>query len=96
MISQLGISDFSPRGSSLKAMDVSSGKAEIYFTTTNKIKQWDTCASYCIVKEAGGRMTDMLGKDLKYNTKKVNHENGVLVTNGKVHNLIIKKYKEFI
>tara|TARA_Y100000310_G_C20645710_1_gene796432 strand:- start:622 stop:1983 length:1362 start_codon:yes stop_codon:yes gene_type:complete len=95
IITQLGIFDFKQRGSSLKSMDVSSGKAEIYFTTTNKIKQWDTCASYCIVKEAGGKMTDMFGNELKYNTEFVHHENGILVTNGRIHDLIVEKYKEF-
>jgi len=81
-LEQLEISKFTSRGSSLKVADISSGKAELYFTTTDKIKQWDTCASYCIIKEAGGKMTDMFGNDLKYNTKKLNHENGLLVTNG--------------
>jgi len=41
----LDISKFTSRGSSLKVLDISSAKAELYFTTTNKIKQWDTCAS---------------------------------------------------
>ena len=94
-LKKLSISNFTSRGSSLKVADISSGKADLYFTTTDKIKQWDTCASNCIVREAGGLMTDMSGKDLKYNTKTVNHQNGILVTNGIIHNEIIKKYAEF-
>jgi len=94
-LKKLSISNFTSRGSSLKVADISSGKADLYFTTTDKIKQWDTCASSCLVREAGGLMTDMSGKDLKYNTKTVNHQNGILVTNGIIHNEIIKKYAEF-
>jgi len=91
----LGISKFTSRGSSLKVIDICSKKAELYFTTTDKIKQWDSCASYCLITEAGGKMTDMLGNELKYNTEILNHKNGLLVSNGTNHDLIIEKYKEF-
>ena len=94
LIKRLNISQFTSKGSSLKVVDVSSGTAELYFTTTNKIKQWDTCASYCLVTEAGGKMTDMFGNDLEYNTEKLNHENGLLVSNGLIHNQIIDIYRE--
>jgi len=94
LIKRLNISQFTSKGSSLKVADISSGNAELYFTTTNKIKQWDTCASYCLITESGGKMTDMLGNDLKYNTERLNHENGLLVSNGLIHNHIIKIYRE--
>lgn len=92
LIKNLQISKFTSKGSSLKVADISSGNAELYFTTTNKIKQWDTCASYCLVTEAGGKMTDMNGKEMKYNTNELNHENGILVSNGLIHNDIIEIY----
>ena len=96
LLKKMNISKFTSKGSSLKVTDVASGNAELYFTTTNKIKQWDTCASYCLITEAGGKMTDMLGNDLEYNTTKLNHENGLLVTNGIIHNQIVKIYQEFL
>ena len=95
-LESLGISEFNSRGSSLKVIDISSGMAELYFTTTDKIKQWDTCASYCLVTEAGGKMTDMAGQTIKYNTKIVNHPNGILVSNGQIHQKIAQKYADFI
>jgi 3'(2'), 5'-bisphosphate nucleotidase len=93
--SLLNLKEFIPRGSSLKVMDISSGSAHLYFTTTNKIKQWDTAASYCIIHESGGKMTDMFGNKLIYNTEVVNHENGLLVTNGLIHSNVFEKYKKF-
>ncbi len=57
------------------------------------MKEWDTCASNCIILEAGGKMTDMLGNDLSYNNKIVNHKNGILVTNGLVHDKIVDEYR---
>ncbi|MGY5151351.1 MAG: 3'(2'),5'-bisphosphate nucleotidase CysQ family protein [Candidatus Nitrosopumilus sp. bin_6a] len=93
-IKKLGIEDFTSIGSSLKVGKISSGEAEAYITTTNKMKEWDSAASYCIILEAGGKMTDMSGNDLTYNNKDVYHQNGILVTNGLVHNKIIEEFKK--
>ena len=95
-IKKLNLLEFNQKGSSLKVLDVCSGKAEVYLTTTNKIKQWDTCASYCLISESGGKITSMYGEDLEFNTELINHKNGLLVTNGSIHNKIVKKYSEFL
>ena len=93
-IKKLGIEDFTSIGSSLKVGKISSGEAEAYITTTNKMKEWDSAASYCIISEAGGKMTDMLGNDITYNNKDVYHQNGILVTNGLVHSKIVEEFKK--
>ena len=93
-IQKIGIKDFSSIGSSLKVGKISSGEAEAYITTTNKMKEWDTAASHCIISEAGGKMTDMLGNELTYNNKNVHHENGILVTNGLIHDKILQEFKK--
>ncbi len=93
-IKKLGIKDFASIGSSLKVGKISSGEAEAYITTTNKMKEWDSAASYCIVNEAGGKMTDMHGNDISYNNKIVNHQNGILVTNGLIHEKIVNEFKK--
>ena len=93
-IQKIGIEDFSSIGSSLKVGKISSGEAEAYITTTNKMKEWDTAASHCIISEAGGKMTDMLGNELTYNNKNVYHENGILVTNGLIHDKIVQEFKK--
>jgi len=85
LLNEMEISVVTNIGSSLKVTEIASGDAEIYLTTTNKMKQWDTCASNCIISEAGGKMTDISGNELLYNTELVNHENGILVTNGLIH-----------
>ncbi len=93
-IKKLGIKDFTSIGSSLKVGKISSGEAEVYITTTNKMKEWDSAASYCIISEAGGKMTDMLGNDITYNNKQVFHQNGILVTNGLIHDKIVEEFKK--
>ena len=93
-IRKLGIVNFTSIGSSLKVGKISSGEADAYITTTDKMKEWDSAASYCIVHEAGGKMTDMLGNDISYNNKDVYHHNGILVTNGLLHDKIVKEFKK--
>jgi len=94
LLKKLQITKFTSIGSSLKVAKISSNSADVYLTTTNKMKEWDTCASYSIISEAGGKMTDMLGNDLSYNNRHVNHENGILVTNNLVHDRIITEFKK--
>lgn len=84
----LHLREFTSIGSSLKVAKISSGDAEIYITTTDKMKEWDSCASYCIITEAGGRMTDCLGNDLTYNNRIVNHQNGIVASNGMIHDRV--------
>ena len=93
-IKKLGIINFTSIGSSLKVGKISSGEADAYITTTDKMKEWDSAASHCIVHEAGGKMTDMLGNDISYNNKDVYHHNGILVTNGLLHDKIVKEFKK--
>jgi len=94
ILDRLGITNMATIGSTLKVMEISSGRGDIYLTTTNKMSQWDTCASWCVISEAGGKMTDVSGKELVYNTEFVKHENGLLVTNGFVHKMVISKIFE--
>ena len=89
---KLGVASFESRGSSLKVAEICQGLADLYLTTSNKIKQWDTCASHCLITESGGKITDMSGNPVLYNTEKLNHENGLIVTNGLVHKEIIQRY----
>jgi 3'(2'), 5'-bisphosphate nucleotidase len=55
-------------GSSLKSCLVADGRVDIY-ARFGPTSEWDTAAAQCIVEEAGGRMTDMFLKPLRYNQK---------------------------
>ncbi len=54
-------------GSALKSCRIAEGRADIYpgFSRTS---EWDTAAAQCIVEEAGGGITDLEGRPLRYNT----------------------------
>ena len=92
-LGKLGITDVIKMGSAgLKALAIAQGQADLYFTFTDKIKQWDTAAAYSLVTEAGGRITDLEGLDLVYNTENLNHDNGIIMSNGYVHKNVVEIY----
>ena len=90
----LGVKEFTGIGSSLKVARISGGEAEMYITTTDRMKEWDSCASFCILGEAGGKMTDIFGNTLTYNNKVVNHLHGIVASNGVIHERIIEGLKK--
>lgn len=53
-------------GSSIKFCLIAEGMAHLY-PRLSPTMEWDTAAGDCIVKEAGGIMTDLEGNPLKYN-----------------------------
>ena len=91
-LESLGLAEIRALGSSLKAARISEGGAHVYATFTDRMKEWDTAASWCIIHEAGGRMTDMAGAPLTYNRPDVFHRNGILATNGSIHDYIVSRY----
>lgn len=55
-------------GSSLKFCLVAEGQIDIYprFGPTS---EWDSAAAQCVVEQAGGRVTDLQWRPIRYNTK---------------------------
>jgi 3'(2'), 5'-bisphosphate nucleotidase len=67
-LERLGPHELIRKGSALKSCMVAEGSADIYprFGPTS---EWDTAAAQCVVEEAGGRLTDMSMRPLRYNAK---------------------------
>ena len=55
-------------GSSLKICLVADGDADVY-PRLGPTSEWDTAAAQAILESAGGRMIDLAGQPLRYNTK---------------------------
>jgi 3'(2'), 5'-bisphosphate nucleotidase len=64
----LGPHELTPMGSSLKICLVAEGSADIY-PRLGPTSEWDTAAAQAILESAGGRMIDLTGQPLRYNTK---------------------------
>ncbi len=57
-------------GSALKVCVVAEGNADVY-PRLAPTSEWDTCASHCVLTEAGGRLVDCDGAELSYNKKNI-------------------------
>ncbi len=55
-------------GSSLKTCLVAEGKADLY-PRLGPTSEWDTAASQCVLEAAGGHLTDLSGRPLRYNAR---------------------------
>jgi 3'(2'), 5'-bisphosphate nucleotidase len=60
--------DITDMGSSLKICLVAEGAADIY-PRLGPTSEWDTAAAQAILESAGGRMIDIAGRPLRYNSK---------------------------
>jgi len=92
---KIGFKDMKISGSSLKGCLVAKGSADCYIRL-GPVNEWDICAMDIIVKEAGGKMTDVLGRNLTYNKADTLVDTGFVVSNAYAHPEIlasIKKYK---
>jgi 3'(2'), 5'-bisphosphate nucleotidase len=65
-------------------------QADLYIHMSPKTKQWDTCAPEVVLAEAGGRMTDLWGEPLRYNTPDVLNRNGLVASNGAAHERVLE------
>jgi 3'(2'), 5'-bisphosphate nucleotidase len=66
-------------------------QADLYIHLSPKTKQWDTCAPEVVLAEAGGRMTDLWGAPLRYNTADVLNRNGLVASNGASHEAVLER-----
>ncbi|MGH9971343.1 MAG: 3'(2'),5'-bisphosphate nucleotidase CysQ family protein [Pyrinomonadaceae bacterium] len=64
-------------------------QCDLYVHLSPRTKQWDTCAPEVILQEAGGRLTDLFGRPLKYNSPEVQNRNGIVASNGLAHDQIV-------
>ena len=67
-LAALGPHEITPMGSSLKICLVAEGAADLY-PRIGPTSEWDTAAAQAILESAGGRMIDLVGRPLRYNTK---------------------------
>src|SRR5207237_8997099 len=71
-------------------------QADLYIHLSPKTKQWDTCAPEAVLAEAGGRMTDLWGEPMLYNSPDVLNRNGLVASNGAAHDLVIERIRPLL
>ncbi len=83
-------------GASVKMMSVASGDLEVALWLTDREQEWDTCAPEVIIREAGGTITDLDGRPLRYNRPDPRHPRGVLVSNGRLHAELLELARPYL
>ncbi len=94
---ELRVGEFSPFSEGWKIQPVGStayklarvaqGSADVFLSRGAK-SEWDVAAGDLIVQEAGGRVSDLRGRPLRYNQPDP-YVHGVLGTNGRLHDLVL-------
>jgi 3'(2'), 5'-bisphosphate nucleotidase len=90
----LGIADELNVGSvGLKLGLIARGTRDLYVNTSSKSSLWDTCGPEAILAEAGGRLSDLYGRPLRYDVEEVRHQHGLVASNGLLHALVLAKIR---
>jgi 3'(2'), 5'-bisphosphate nucleotidase len=90
VVEAFGLKEEVRRGSvGIKVGLIIEQQCDLYVHLSPRTKQWDTCAPEIILQEAGGTITDLFGRPLRYNDAEVQNRNGVVASNGIAHTQII-------
>ena len=87
--------------SQCKYAAVSRGDASIYLRLPTRKdyeeKIWDHAAGAAVIRAAGGRVTDVRGRDLDFSLGRTLRDNkGVVVTNGRMHDRVIEVVRDVL
>jgi 3'(2'), 5'-bisphosphate nucleotidase len=97
VIKEFGFKGEIQRGSvGLKVGLIAEQTCDAYIHLSPRTKMWDTCAPQIILEEAGGRLTDLWGKEYRYDISDVQNWGGIVATNGLVHEQIIQRLQPLL
>jgi 3'(2'), 5'-bisphosphate nucleotidase len=68
----------------IKLALLGAGERDLYVNPASKTKLWDTAAPEIILHEAGGRLSDLYGRPLRYDAE-LGHRDGLVASNGWLH-----------
>jgi 3'(2'), 5'-bisphosphate nucleotidase len=87
---RLGITDELNVGSvGLKLGLIARGDRDLYVNTSSRSSAWDSCGPEAILCEAGGRLTDLHGRPLRYDVSDTRHLDGLVASNDLLHERVI-------
>lgn len=69
----------------LKVGLICEARAHLYVHSSGHTKLWDTCGPDAILREAGGRLTDISNNPLRYTGRELRNTNGIIASSGVMH-----------
>jgi 3'(2'), 5'-bisphosphate nucleotidase len=79
----------------IKLALVARGEADLYLNSYDAFHDWDICAGHILVTEARGVVTGTHGEELHYGLPGAWQRQGLLASNGLVHEQAMRKLKAF-
>jgi 3'(2'), 5'-bisphosphate nucleotidase len=86
---------FSGGSIGMKLTALACGASDLYVNPESHCSNWDTCAPEIILSEAGGKVTDFHGNALRYDTAARSGANGLVASNGNLHEEVVEKLTDF-
>lgn len=69
----------------VKLAYVARGEADLYVNDYPNFHDWDICAGHFLVVEAGGKVSGLHGKEVRYGLAGFTQDEGLLASNGHLH-----------
>jgi 3'(2'), 5'-bisphosphate nucleotidase len=80
----------------LKLALIAQQVCDVYLNISGMTSCWDTCAPEAILREAGGHTSDLSGKPLDYSFEQLKNRDGVIATNGVVHQKLLSLIQQLL
>jgi 3'(2'), 5'-bisphosphate nucleotidase len=80
----------------VKVNTIACGEAELYVHPRTGTKLWDTCAPHAVLAAAGGLITDLWGRPLRYDPHSLGHAHGLVASHGPHHAEIIATLRPLV
>jgi 3'(2'), 5'-bisphosphate nucleotidase len=75
---------------------VADGSRDLYVYPGSRTKLWDACAPEAILLSAGGRFTDVRGRELVYTDEELYNRHGIVASNGPLHDRVLRTLADLI
>jgi 3'-phosphoadenosine 5'-phosphosulfate (PAPS) 3'-phosphatase len=69
----------------VKVGAIARGEADLYVHPRSGTKLWDTCAPWAVLRAVGGAVTDLWGRPLVYDPRRLGHDSGLVASHGPHH-----------
>lgn len=80
----------------VKINAIACGEAELYVHPRMGTKLWDTCAPAAVLRAAGGAISDLWGRPLVYDPRRLAHEAGLVASHGWHHAEIVTALRPLV
>lgn len=75
----------------VKMAIVARGEGDTYVNRYDEFHDWDICAGHILVTEAGGQISDLLGKPIVYGTPGYKQKHGLVCSSSAMHDFVVQR-----